>query len=193
MNFNHKSYVYNNFKFQNFIDLSEDDLLEALSWRNNINARKWMRNTDLISNINHLDYCKDLINNNYVGHWILSDKSRKIGVISMNAFYKEENSCEWGYYLSDKSFPEDFLLIFHCALLFFFEILSVSLLHGSIKVENKNAIILNSFFNFSESELKIFNNEVYSLRSLSKEDWQLNQKALSDLLPDFHKFFKLNK
>jgi UDP-4-amino-4,6-dideoxy-N-acetyl-beta-L-altrosamine N-acetyltransferase len=189
----HKSFTKSNFEYNNFVDLNDNDLIEILNWRNSDFNRKWMKNTNLISENDHLLYCKKLNDQNIFTHWRLSYNKRYIGVISMNEYYKETNSCEWGFYLSSQSLPEDSITIFHAALILFFEIISFTSLHGSVKIANKSAILLNKYFQFNDVKLKIIDQQTYIILHLNKNEWLLRKNTLDELISEFYNFYKLNK
>ena len=193
MSFIHSSYKESVFDFDNFIDLSENELLEVLRWRNSDLTRKWMKNNNLISKESHLSYCRNLKVQNISAHWRLSHKNRHVGVISVNEYFSDKNSCEWGFYLSDQSLPEDSLTIFYGALKLFFETISISTLHGSVKATNKSAVLLNNYFQFIEVESKIVEEEPYLILKLEQQNWLNRKISLAQLISDFFKFYTLNK
>jgi UDP-4-amino-4,6-dideoxy-N-acetyl-beta-L-altrosamine N-acetyltransferase len=193
ISFIHSSYNESDFVYDNFINLSENELLEVLIWRNSEQTRKWMKNKNLISKESHLTYCKNLKSQNIVAHWRLSHKNRYVGIISVNEYFQENNSCEWGFYLSPQSLPEDSLIIFYAALNLFFEKISISILHGSVKTTNKSAVLLNNYFQFVEVETKISEEDSYSLLKLEQKNWLNRKVSLAQLITDFFKFYVLNK
>ena len=193
MSFIYSSYKNSFFEYDNFVDLSENELLEVLRWRNSHQTRKWMKNKNVILEKHHLSYCKNLNTQDICAHWRLSQNNRYIGVISVNEYFAEKNSCEWGFYLSDQSLPEDSLIIFYAALKLFFEINSISTLHGSVKTTNKSAVLLNNYFQFSEVESKSVDGDTYLILKLEQLNWLSRKISLTQLISNFFKFYTLNK
>ena len=193
MSFIHNSFRKYEFQYDNFIDLNENELLEVLRWRNYDLTRKWMKNKNLISKKGHLLYCRNLKDQNNYAHWRLSLNNRYVGVISVNEYFADKNSCEWGFYLSDQSLPEDSLIIFYAALKLFFEINSISTLHGSVKTTNKSAVLLNNYFQFSEVESKFVDGDTYLILKLEQLNWLNRKISLTQLISNFFKFYTLNK
>ena len=193
MSFIYSSYKNSFFEYDNFVDLSENELLEVLRWRNSHQTRKWMKNKNVILEKHHLSYCKNLNTQDICAHWRLSQNNRYIGVISVNEYFSEENSCEWGFYLGDQSIPEDTITIFYSALKLFFEIISISKLHGSVKANNKSAVLLNNYFQFIEVERKIVDEEAYIILELEQKNRQNRKTSLTKLISDFFNFYTSNK
>jgi UDP-4-amino-4,6-dideoxy-N-acetyl-beta-L-altrosamine N-acetyltransferase len=189
----HKSFEDAQFTYKNFIHLSDNELIEVLSWRNSDFTRKWMKNKNIISEESHLLYCKHLNEQNTIAHWRLSYNQRYIGVISINEYFIGKNSCEWGFYLNEQRLPEDSLVIFYASLRYFFEILSLSTLHGSVKMNNKAAILLNKYFKFTEVERKIIEGESYSILKLDQRTWMESKITLEQLISGFYHFYTSNK
>jgi UDP-4-amino-4,6-dideoxy-N-acetyl-beta-L-altrosamine N-acetyltransferase len=193
MSFIYFSYKKSDFKYDNFIHLNENDLLEVLRWRNSFNTRKFMKNKNPISKRDHLLYCENLKKQNISAYWRLSYSNRYIGVICVNQYFPEKNSCEWGFYLSDQNLPEDSLTIFYAALKLFFEINSISILHGSVMTINKSAVLLNFYFQFIEVESKIINGENYLILKLERQNWINRKITLNQLISNFFMFYKQSK
>jgi RimJ/RimL family protein N-acetyltransferase len=189
----HNNFKYDEIEFVNFIHLNESELIEILSWRNDENTRKWMKNTDFIPISQHLDYCKNLTLRNDIAQWKVKYLDRSIGVISINKFYEENKSCEWGFYMSKNSYPEDILLLYYHAQKHFFTHLNILKLNGSVKIENQSAMLFNSFFNFLEIEKININNIIYSIRELKKSNWILNKRNRKSLIRDFSTYYRKYK
>ena len=189
----HQNFTNSNFQYDNFSFLNKNELLDILSWRNAEHTRVWMKNSEIISEKNHLAYCSNLIKSENVAHWRLKYHDRFIGIISMNQYYEMTNSCEWGFYLNINSSPEDLLTIFYSALILFFDILLINKLHGTVKINNTTAMLLNDFFNFNEVEVVDNNETIYSIRELKKENCDRLSLSMEELLPFFLKFYITNK
>ena len=71
-------------KLINFIDLSKNDLLEILEWRNNKFVRLKMNNNHIISSEEHFKFIEKLHNNTKSMYFLVLHNKEKIGVIDLN-------------------------------------------------------------------------------------------------------------
>ncbi len=187
----HSSFKINDCSLINFIELGDLELLEILDWRNADQTRRWMKNDQIINRENHLSYCHKLMDNMNVGHWRVEFEDKKIGVISLNGIDNINRQCEWGFYLNPRYFIGDASLrIFNCALGLFFEKFDLIKLVGSVKVENRSALILNDFFGMKEMHRFFIENIEYSHREMLKNDWHSNSHVSENLKTEFAKFIK---
>ena len=187
------NFKYKDVEFINFIYLDEAELIDLLSWRNDDLVRKWMKNTDIISVKQHLDYCKNLKLRNDIAQWKVKYLGKNIGVVSINQYFESTQTCEWGFYMAKNCYPEDILMLYFYAQYFFFNHLMLSKLIGTVKVENESAMLFNSFFDILEIKKTTIDNITYSIRELKKCNWILNKKNEKNLIKDFSTYFRKYK
>jgi UDP-4-amino-4,6-dideoxy-N-acetyl-beta-L-altrosamine N-acetyltransferase len=193
MNQTQANFKIGDYTLTNFIDLSELDLLEILEWRNEEQTRRWMKNSQIISKIQHLQYCENLKNTQSVGHWLVKYENSGIGVISLNSIDFKERFCEWGFYLNPKYFLGDAALrIFNAAEKLFFENFDLLKLIGSVKVKNRSALMLNDFFGMKEVNRLFIDSEEYSFREINQITWIERSITDQNLKTEFAKFIKNN-
>lgn len=193
MNLTQSNFKIGVYTLTNFIDLSEFDLLEILEWRNEEQTRRWMKNSQIIPKVQHLQYCENLKNTHSVGHWLVKFENNGIGVISLNSIDFKERFCEWGFYLNPKYFLGDAALrIFNTAEQLFFENFDLLKLIGSVKVKNRSALMLNDFFGMKEVNHFFIDSEEYSFREINQITWIERPITDQNLKIEFAKFIKNN-
>lgn len=193
MNQTQANYKIGDYTLTNFINLSELDLLEILEWRNEEQTRRWMKNSQIIPEVQHLQYCENLKNTHSVGHWLVKFDNNGIGVISLNSIDFKERFCEWGFYLNPKYFLGDAALrIFSTAEQLFFENFDLLKLIGSVKVKNRSALMLNDFFGMKEVNRFFIDSEEYSFREINQITWIERPITGQNLKTEFAQFIKNN-
>ena len=134
--------IYNeNCVAKNFITLLDPEKLEILAWRNNDKIRKWMFNSRIISESDHFDFVKKLKNDTANGYFVLADRSRNIGVLSLNEINYEQKKANLGVYAKPGlkgAGPCLLTMIFHLA----FTILHLDVLRAEVLATNAAAISL---------------------------------------------------
>lgn len=94
-----KPHANRNFKFIPFTELSEDEALNILNWRNHADIRQWMLNPEPISKENHLNFIEKLKTAKTSGYWLCYYQEKPVGVINTLQIDTEKGYCEPGYYL----------------------------------------------------------------------------------------------
>lgn len=74
-------------QFQQFQNLTEQELEMVLEWRNHPLVRKWMSNTEPISLERHLQFVLSLLGNKNRACYLVKEDNRFIGVIQLNEIY----------------------------------------------------------------------------------------------------------
>lgn len=93
-------YSHEKYTYKNFIQLSDEELLMILSWRNHPDIRKCMNRSNLISEEEHLNFCHNLANRNDICYWMILKNENPIGVLCVVDINCYEKTCEPGFYLS---------------------------------------------------------------------------------------------
>lgn len=176
-----KEYTYNtrNFEFINYINLSNEDLLTILKYRNNIEVRKMMRSSKEILVSEHYEYVEKLkldLNNIY---WVVKKKERILGAIYLNNINYNDKSAFWGVFLNSNYIGTGVgvEIEFEVMKLFFVEF-GFDYIKAEVLKNNKDSHSIQSKFNFKEIENNI-NSVTYEL---TREDWLR--------LPETYKEFK---
>ncbi|EKD69389.1 MAG: hypothetical protein ACD_47C00143G0002 [uncultured bacterium] len=137
-----KDILINEYILVNFINLSGDEKLEILKWRNDDKIRKWMFNDKVIEAGNHLKFIDNLNNDDKNFYWRVSDSNGlKYGVISLNKLDIENGNSYLGIYKNpylDKHGAGMTLMkaLFHAA----FNIIGLHTLKLEVTADNERAI-----------------------------------------------------
>ena len=137
-----KDILLNEYILVNFINLTGDEKLEILKWRNDYNIRKWMFNDKIIETGNHLKFIENLKNDHKNFYWRVSDNTGvKYGVISLNKLDVENGSSYLGIYKKpdlDKPGAGTALMkaLFHAA----FNLAGLHTLKLEVTADNERAI-----------------------------------------------------
>jgi UDP-4-amino-4,6-dideoxy-N-acetyl-beta-L-altrosamine N-acetyltransferase len=81
----------------NYINLNENDKLQALNMRNHLQVKKWMYNQGGISKEDHFGFIKNLENDMEGRYFLVKQKNNIIGSINFSKI-NFENSVELGIY-----------------------------------------------------------------------------------------------
>jgi UDP-4-amino-4,6-dideoxy-N-acetyl-beta-L-altrosamine N-acetyltransferase len=82
---------------RNYVNLNENDKLQALNMRNHSQIKKWMYNQDSISEEDHFGFIKNLEINIEKRYFLIKQKDNIIGSINFSKI-NFENSVELGIY-----------------------------------------------------------------------------------------------
>jgi UDP-4-amino-4,6-dideoxy-N-acetyl-beta-L-altrosamine N-acetyltransferase len=181
-----KTYYQGELKFVNFTVLSHDLKVEVLSWRNNDNVKKWMFNKAVILLSDHLNFIKKLNTDNANFYWLVLKNEKPMGVIYINNYVETNYSAEWGFYISPALFMSNLgFELFYETINLFFDSFSLRELTGYVQDDNKNALILNSFFGMKHIEYVLRDNGRYSFRRMRVAERDTNNLSLKDIKKKF--------
>lgn len=157
-----KDILINEYILVNFINLTVDEKLEILKWRNDDNIRKWMFNDRIIETGNHLKFIENLKNDHKNFYWRVSDSNGlKYGVISLNKLDADNENSYLGIYKNpDLDKPGAGLALmktlFHAA----FKLCGLHTLKLEVTADNERAINFYHKTGFSkEGRLRDFLNK----------------------------------
>ena len=143
-------YASDGFEFVLYQNLSQEDSLKLLSYRNHVNVRKWMFNSDEITQKNHLKFIDNLKNNDEKVYCIVLRKNKIIGSINYNAI--EEGEYMTGFFLNPSLQSSGIGLYFeYIYLKFFFEHLEAKMIKAIVKKDNYAMIKIHELCDFKES------------------------------------------
>lgn len=176
-----------------FNDLTEEEQIKVLRWRNHPGVRSQMYHKQTISLAEHKNFLAQLPTQEKKFYWLLKEGDTDLGVIDI-VDYREEAS-EWGFYLNPDLFGKGKAthLLFH-ALNFFFKTLKFSKLYGFCHYKNIRALLFHDlFYIFHHGYRKINTGDTsdwYSHRVIEAETW-LKQKVNIPLIKERAKIHKL--
>ena len=141
-------------KMMPFYNLSDEDKLLILDWRNHKNVSKWMHNSKKVSIQEHYLFIKGLRNNEDKKYFLIKDNEQKIGVVSFTKI--EKKSCEFGIYSNPKCKGVGKFLM-RKIISYAFNILLVDKIYAEVYADNIKAINLYKAFGCFENSRKISN------------------------------------
>ncbi|HIP35868.1 MAG TPA: UDP-4-amino-4,6-dideoxy-N-acetyl-beta-L-altrosamine N-acetyltransferase [Crocinitomix sp.] len=153
----------------NFIDLNDADKLMTLDWRNNKNIRKWMYNSNVISEKEHLAFMDTLRIDKTKQYYLVSYKGKYIGVIYFTNIDNLMRVTEFGLY-SNPNLKGNGKMLMESICLYCFNILSLDKIIGEVFAENKRAITLYQFFNFEKIDENYHNDKKIIYMELKNEN-----------------------
>ncbi len=161
-------------KFIAFKDLSANQIEVIYHWRNHIEVRKWMYNPEAFSFKTHCQYLENVVQSAEKFYWLVIEKGKAIGVISLQENAKSQ--WEWGFYLNPSYFGTGYAIhLIYYALNFFFEDLKLKTLVGYVNCMNTNAILLHELFDIPHHTYQTIGEGTltkwYTFRKISTADW----------------------
>jgi UDP-4-amino-4,6-dideoxy-N-acetyl-beta-L-altrosamine N-acetyltransferase len=185
----HQSYSNDNALINNFIELNDEILLNILAWRNAEEIRKWMYNDSIISEENHLTFCRSLKNNITAGYWLMCLGNKNVGVINLTKYDEINKTGEFGFYLNPQFFKSGLgLNLYYIALELFFNNFKLNNVQGFVKNTNSSALLMNEFFGMKHVRFLDIDNDNYSERVITKEEWKLRNLQLNNINKSFISF-----
>ena len=128
-----------------FTDLSMQQELEVLRWRNHPDIRRHMYHKESISEIEHQSFLRKLPEQEKKFYWVLQEGNTSLGVIDIVNY--QGTASEWGFYLNPDLFGQGkaISLLYH-ALNFFFRTLQFKQLYGFCHYKNVRALLFHDLF-----------------------------------------------
>lgn len=153
----------------NFVDLSDDNKLMVLDWRNNENVRKWMHNSDVISKKAHLEFTDTLKNNKTKQYYLVSYNKNFIGVIYFTNIDSINKTAEFGIY-SNPRLRGNGKILMDSICEYGFNILHLQEIIAEVFADNKRAITLYHHFHFKIMGEDFLNNKNILKMELKNEN-----------------------
>lgn len=148
--YNHKTSLIN------FIDLSLDEKMEILKWRNDESIRKWMYNQKKIEPYEHLDFINSLIDNKSKCYFFVHHDDRKIGVIDFTNIDFNKSESDFGLYANPfEKISKKGTILLQSAIQYAFKVLKLKKLKLEVFAENEKALNLYRMHGFKEVGIKI--------------------------------------
>lgn len=137
----------------NFTKLSKDQLLYILEKRNSDDIRKYMDNDQIISEQEHLDFCKRLVHSTSSLYFLVKYNNEPCGVYTINKINPQDNSATVGSYFFDG--PGILPTLTSEVIQLVFDKKNIKKLFLYVKKSNEKAI----FFNIFKMKAEIINED----------------------------------
>ena len=144
-------------KLINFIDLSQEEKMMILEWRNKIDIQKWVHTQNDISLEEHLDFIDSLKTIKDKLYFLVKKDDIYIGVINFTQI-KSNESLVMGIYANPnlKGYGK---ILLETIIYFSFEILKVEKIFSEVYFENERAFSLYKIYGFKDYSYKIVNDK----------------------------------
>lgn len=157
------------YKLLNFIDLTMEEKLLVLEWRNTETIKSWMYNQSEIQIEEHLSFIDSLVNNDNKLYFLLKKSNEYLGVIDFTDITKD--SCYFGFYSNPNSMVVGIGRILEkVSLTYAFETLKVNKLKLEVFKNNIQVKNLHKKNRFKEVDEIMVNNKEVICMELRYED-----------------------
>lgn len=158
-------------KLKNFVELNNNEKLMVLSWRNDKSIRKWMYNSQIISESNHLNFIDKLENNKNNMYFLVYKDNKNLGVIYFNSIDYRNQSCYFGLYANPfEKIAGVGRILEEVCIKYTFEVLKLTKLKLEVFEKNEKARALYRKYKFQEVGKKMINDKKVICMELKNED-----------------------
>jgi UDP-4-amino-4,6-dideoxy-N-acetyl-beta-L-altrosamine N-acetyltransferase len=168
------NYDFEKVKFVNVINLTEEEKLMVLNWRNSDEVRRWMFTDHLISREEHFIFINSLKENDNCYYAVIKENDQYCGTVSLQKIDFINRSCNLGIYSVQKGKGR---MMLYNLLNLWFRVLGMNILDCELLENNKRAHALYESFGFktaaatSRHVLKRDKKINVISMSLSKDNW----------------------
>ena len=167
-------------RFKDILESSIEEQKEIRNWRNDEEIRKYMYNSSIISEDEHLKWLSMLKENKKIKVFYIIYENKKVGIVSIANYDKKNKTCDWAFYFNNniekgkgigKIVEKEFVR-------YIFENFEIEKLNCQVLSNNLKVVEMHKKFGFTlEGVLRknIINSrerlDVYWL-GLTKEEWK---------------------
>lgn len=182
-----KNYDFGGYFFKSFSNITPKESESILIWRNYQYNRKYMYNTEEISQEDHNRFIASLPSLTDRCYWLVSKNDEPVGVINLSGIDYEMNKAELGYYMVpfQQKVGNGLEFVF-TTLYFLYDQIGCTQLFGSVHKENINALILDSYLGF-----ELDKNDLAKLDKITFINWVQDGKSFLESVPEKNDFRKL--
>jgi len=157
-------------ELKNFINLTPDERMMVLTWRNDVRVRSFMYTDELISSDNHESFIDSLPQRKDKRYFLVYKNGAPIGVIDLVDI--RDNTASLGLYANPFSDRKGIgRIILRALIRYAYENLHLSTLRVECFGENEKAKNLYEKFNFIETKRRVKNNRPIICMELHREHW----------------------
>lgn len=183
-----KIYNYGRYSYVNFCQLTRDELLTILEWRNHPNIRKCMNTTECISVEEHLSFCESLRNRLDKYYWLIKKGNEPIGVLNIIDVDESVGTCEPGFYLAPSVMGRGESIFFLSNYkTFLLKELKFNGLVGHNYYDNMPALVFTMFFGGIITDVLEIDGRISIQTILTKKSLQ-NEEGTEKLILKYTKF-----
>lgn len=135
-------------KFKNFVDLSKEEALQVLEYRNLPEVRKNMLTQEIIREDDHLTFIQYLKCEKTKLYYGVEYDGEIIGAVYLTDINTKDKLASWGIYIGKHKFVGIGAVVAYAFVEFVFNDLMFECIHSEVFHFNKSAIQLNKTFGF---------------------------------------------
>ena len=185
-----KIYMFDKYSYKNFVNLTDEELLLILQWRNHPDIRKCMNNTEPITEESPLNYCHNLKNREDVIYWLILKENKPVGVLNIIDIDYENGICEPGFYLAPEVMGRgESIFVLSNYKDFLLNELGFHALVGHNYADNKPALVFTMFFGAEITGVEQKNGRI-SVQSLLKKESLVNGVGTERLTAKYARFYR---
>ena len=158
----------NNILLVNFIDLTLEEKMQILEWRNNSKIRESMYNQSEITKKQHLNFISSLNSDDSKRYFLVKSNNKSIGVIDFTQIIHKE-SLHMGIYANPNARGNGKILM-NKIIKYAFDILDTKKIYSEVFLENIRAFELYKKFGFKQFSIKNINDKQVICMELDYEN-----------------------
>lgn len=153
-------------EFKNFLDLSREEALQVLEFRNLPEIRKNMVTQDVIKEDNHFKFINGLKTDKTKAYYAVVFDGQLIGSVYLTDIQLTNQSALWGFYCAKRPFKFTGKIMLWGFLNFVFKQNRMNSIYSIVLCSNKKSLDMHKLFGFDVYQTKDIINLV-----LKKDDW----------------------
>jgi UDP-4-amino-4,6-dideoxy-N-acetyl-beta-L-altrosamine N-acetyltransferase len=159
-------------------EMTINDLLMVLAWRNHPSIRVNMFSNHEISKDEHFEWFSKTNSNRLQSLWIVLNNAEPIGFVQFKKT-RDELSADWGFYAAPDAKKGSGKILGQLALDMAFGALKISQVFGEALKFNEASIGFHRHLGFIQESSSDTNKDILKF-VLSKEDWISNKRNLKE-------------
>ncbi len=157
--------------FVDFVNLTQEEQLRVWRWRNHVNVRRWMYQSESFSLSEHLAFIQSLVRCCDKQYFLIKKQQQDLGVIDFVNIDFKNKSCEFGLYVNpDRTLPGTGRVLEAAAIQYAFELLKLETIQVTVFCDNQRSLNLHRKCGFKITGQQSFNKkDIFSMRLHKKE------------------------
>ncbi len=186
-----KIYESHGYQFKNFINLSLEEKLMILEWRNSEKVRRMMVNKEIIAQEDHLKFIEGLSERDDCYYWLVSKSGVNIGVLDLIHVDYDKDEAEMGFYINPDEAGSGFEFMIECDY-FVYAQLKLGNNYITVNVNNKDILLFGKYLGVVYEGTKQIGDDIYYFSNHSNGDYVIEHYEEFNLR-DYARFIKNNK
>ena len=164
-------------QFKPFLTLDSEEQKIILTYRNLLEVRKFMLNSDVILEKDHFKWIESLKSDNSSQHFAVLYDQEIIGSVNLTKINGDDQSANWGFYLGKKPIKGMGTLMLYIFLNKIFSEFKINKVIGEVLYDNDVSLAIHNKLGFSDNGVITHNQNKRLVQFiLEKKDWLRNSK-----------------